>query len=94
MVAFGIVLFLLALWLAPSRGHSWYPQECCSSRDCYPVVDPREIGESGADYIYRGLRIPKAHSRPSPDGLYHVCVISTGFGQRMIRCLFRPTPGS
>ena len=27
----------MANMVSPARGHSWYPRECCSNRDCMPA---------------------------------------------------------
>lgn len=83
----------LLIGLAEARGHSWYPTECCSDKDCRPV-HAREIGQDGDSYTWQNLRIPKTLSRPSPDEHYHVCVVNLGFGVRRLQCIFRPTPGS
>jgi hypothetical protein len=86
-------LFWAMMTTWPVASHAWYPPECCAANDCKPV-EAREIGESGSDYTYQGLRIPKAQTRQSPDERYHACVLAQGFGPRQLRCLFRPTPGS
>ena len=86
-----LVATSLAFGARMAWSHSWYPMECCSGVDCRPV-DQREIGESGADYTYKGLRFPKAQSKPSPDHQYHICT-PVFMGKPYIRCLYRPSPG-
>lgn len=85
--------FALLLLAGPALGHDGYPVECCSNRDCKPV-DQREIGEDGAFYTYQGMKIAKSQSMPSFDERWHACVVPGGFGNRVLRCLLRPTPGS
>ncbi len=75
--------------------HDWYPVECCSQQDCKPIDDPREVGESGDRYTYRGLSFSKAQTKTSPDGKYHVCVVQAhGSGASHIRCMWKPFQGS
>ena len=90
---FGFALGCVMAHPSPARSHSWYEPSCCSSRDCQPV-DVRDVGESGDHYTYQGMRFPKTMSRPSQDSRWHVCVLMQGFGQRAIRCIYRPVPGS
>jgi hypothetical protein len=53
--------------------HSWYPNECCTDKDCHPVpCDEISEDENGAMHwkylIFEGSQI-----RASPDHECHVC---------------------
>jgi hypothetical protein len=76
--------FVLAftLYINSAYGHEWYPQHCCSDRDCHPV-DCAEITTTPDYYIWHTLRFPKNASYPSLDGACHVCTSGA-----MPRCLF------
>lgn len=101
----------LALCLAASpwggglvHAHSWYPYDCCSDRDCWPMgldqdarePDPRIV--PGGYMTHDGIFVAESATRVSKDGRFHVCrsggmltgaVISPS--QRPI-CLFVPKP--
>jgi hypothetical protein len=65
--------------------HSWYPQECCSDRDCAPVEDV-EVVEGG--YRTQGLFVPSGRARPSLDARYHLCRY-----HNYVICFFVPLNG-
>ena len=65
--------------------HSWYPQECCSDKDCAPVDDV-EVVEGG--YRTQGLFVAKNRARPSLDARYHLCR-----HQNYVFCFFVPLNG-
>ena len=74
-------LFVAVLLLSgPAFAHSWYPLECCSERDCFPVPvsDVRVI--KGGWQLHDGTIIEHAEARPSPDGRFHVCRRQDGKG--------------
>lgn len=77
-----ILILLLAL-AGPALAHSWYPYECCSEKDCFPVEarDVREV--RGGWELQDGTFIPYREARPSPDGKFHVCRHSNGQGALM-----------
>jgi hypothetical protein len=74
---------ILALTLAltfnkPSAvAHEWYPQHCCSDKDCHPI-NCAEITTSPDYYHWHSLLFPKNASYPSQDGGCHVCVSAGG----------------
>lgn len=73
------ILALLAL-TGPAFAHSWYPFECCSEKDCFPVPvsDVRVV--PGGWTLSDGTMIEHAEARPSPDGQFHVCRRQDGTG--------------
>lgn len=92
-------LLLLAVVLAldaafPANAHSWYPEECCSGRDC--MAADKMIRDSwGSNVVIVGpyrILIPSDYvPRPSPDGQIHICFIVDGEGSiPEFRCLFTP----
>lgn len=102
-----LVWLSLALALAAgapeTRAHSWYPHDCCSDRDCWPMGEDRDAKEPeptivpGGYRTHDGIFVPESQTRPSKDGRFHVCryggvpgasVISTSKGI----CLFVPQP--
>jgi hypothetical protein len=102
-----VALLLSALfWPAPARAHSWYPQDCCSDRDCWPMgtdADAREpdpTPEKGGWVTHDGKFVPESETRPSKDGRFHICRSDgtlTGeviWPSRAPFCLFVPRPSS
>jgi hypothetical protein len=52
--------------------HEWYPQNCCSDKDCRPVPC-EEIHSDGDKWEWHKLTIDKFKTQVSPDGKCHVC---------------------
>lgn len=73
-------LVILILTTSAALAHSWYPWECCSNRDCFPVEarDVREV--SGGWLLADGAFVAYGDARPSPDGRFHVCRREDGKG--------------
>jgi hypothetical protein len=73
------------------KAHSWYPSECCSDRDCAPVLANtiREAPE-GFYVLPQGDFVERGKEKYSPDGEYHVCRYPSGG----LICLFVPAKGS
>jgi hypothetical protein len=92
-------LAALALFTVPAFAHSWYPYECCSERDCFPVPvhDVRVV--PGGWTLSDGTMVRQDEARPSPDGRFHVCRSQDGKGA-LIRmyskpaCFWAPVLGS
>ena len=84
----------LAAGAPQTRAHSWYPHDCCSDRDCWPMgvdADAREPDPAIVPGGYRlrdGSFIAERDTRPSKDGVPDATVISTSKGI----CLFVPQP--
>lgn len=61
------------------RAHSWYPKDCCSDRDCWPMghdADAREPEPTivpGGYLTHDGFFVDERDTRPSSDGRFHVC---------------------
>jgi len=67
-----------------------YPMECCSNRDCSEIPSDRvKEGPEGYrvtllpgdhDFVKAPVShlIPYAITKPSPDGLYHICLLPSG----------------
>jgi hypothetical protein len=88
----------------PVHAHSWYPYDCCSDRDCWPMgldidakePDPRIV--PGGYLTHDGHFVPERATRVSKDGRFHICRsggMLTGSviapSQRPF-CLFVPKP--
>lgn len=92
-------VFAFALLTVPAFAHSWYPYECCSERDCFPVPvhDVRVV--PGGWTLSDGTMVRQDEARPSPDGRFHVCRSQDGKGA-LIRmyakpaCFWAPVMGS
>lgn len=99
--ALGLALLVCAC--APAGAHSWYPYDCCSDRDCWPMgadSDAREPDPAIVPGGYRtrdGIFVAERDAHPSKDGRFHVCryggtkeagIITTRQGI----CLFVPQP--
>lgn len=74
------IILLLAMLAGPALAHSWYPAECCSDRDCYPVPIERVKTVPGGWLVESNAFIPYANARPSPDGRFHICRREDGKG--------------
>jgi len=76
-----------------AEAHSWYPQRCCSGRDCMKV-DSIEKLEDG-DLLFRAgsisVVVPAEFMRlPSQDNDTHICVYQVRSGEYRPRCVFVP----
>lgn len=92
VLALVFAALFIAMLAATSRGHSWYPIECCSDRDCAPVASGG-VGISAFGYVLKatGEVIPFSQARQSPDGAYHLC---RSLSTNAILCFFAPPQGS
>jgi len=72
--------------------HSWYPSECCSERDCYPI-NCSEVKKIDGGYNYKGIFFANSQVKQTPDE--HVgCHACSSFGERQYGyCLFLPRAG-
>ncbi len=72
-------VILFSLLSFPALAHSWYDNECCSDRDCWPMgvdSDAREPDPKVVPGGYRthdGVFVAEPDTRSSRDGRYHVC---------------------
>lgn len=66
--------------LCVALAHSWYPIECCSEKDCFPVPVERVKTAPGGWVLEDGTFIAFRDARPSPDGRYHLCRYNDGAG--------------
>jgi hypothetical protein len=98
----------LALMLAPgadpARAHTWYPYDCCSDRDCWPMGLDADAKEPDPTIVPGGYRTHDGHfiaesaTRSSKDGRYHVCRSGGTLTGTVIApsqrpaCLFVPRP--
>ena len=107
MLALAALLFSImavAVAVTGARAHSFYPAECCSDRDCWPMGDASDAREpepkatSKGWQLSDGSTVAYAAARPSPDGRFHVCRQSGVLNGSVIRpegrpvCLFAPQP--
>lgn len=79
------VFIALALCIAITwaHGHSFYPYQCCSEMDCYPVSVPRDEIERREDGWFlkkERVTIPFSSARTSPDHQFHICRNDLGNG--------------
>lgn len=83
-----VVLILLAL-IVPALGHSWYPDPCCSDRDCAPM-DPKRVQVTPEGYRIDGGRdiVPFSKALWSPDEHYHGCFPKSMQGR--VGCFWAP----
>lgn len=78
-----IIVFLFAL--SGVFAHSFYPWECCSDQDCYPIpVAEVRATPGGWLIVSEGLTIPFSAARPSPDGRFHICRHGSGKGKTIV----------
>lgn len=102
------VLALLALASCgaggPAYAHSWYPYDCCSDRDCWPMGTDADAREPEPRIVPGGYRlrdgrfVAERDTRPSKDGRFHICRRAGMADGEMIAptgkpfCLFVPKP--
>lgn len=71
-------LALVAL-VQGAAAHSWYPYDCCSDRDCWPMGEDADAREPdpkvvpGGYLTHDGVFVAQRDTRPSRDGRFHVC---------------------
>lgn len=73
-------LAVFLLLVGPAVAHSFYPYECCSDRDCYPVDAGKVTEGKGGWTLEDGTFIRYSEARPSPDNRFHVCRREDGKG--------------
>jgi len=61
---------------AEAVSHSWYPFQCCSDRDCYPLEE--EDGKTATQTadgwrLWDGRIVARGITKLSPDGQFHIC---------------------
>lgn len=69
--------------------HSWYPYDCCSERDCFPLPVGKVKSVQGGWQMEDGAFIAWHEARPSPDGRFHICRREDGKGD-LIRLPEKP----
>lgn len=95
-------LALIAL-VQSAAAHSWYPYDCCSDRDCWPMGEDADAKEPdpkivpGGYLTHDGIFVAEKDARPSRDGRFHVCRQGGRAGADVIFnskgvCLFVPRP--
>lgn len=95
-----VFLIFMIIFSSPIIGHahSWYPYECCSDKDCYPVkTDKVKVVKGGWEidgFFYRHDEV-----RESPDEFYHICRLNDGGGPVIVPdkqkpCVWVPVEGS
>lgn len=100
-----IIISILMFFSTPVFAHSWYPWECCSDRDCWPMGDDADAKEPepkivpGGYLTHDGIFVSEKHVRQSRDGRYHICRHQGNPKNGMITketgaCLFVPSSGS
>ncbi|MCA0404979.1 MAG: hypothetical protein LCH39_02360 [Proteobacteria bacterium] len=73
-------VFALLISTGAALAHSWYPFECCSDKDCFPMPIS-DVRVSPAGYtLHDGTLIEYHEARPSPDDRYHICRRNDGAG--------------
>lgn len=81
-------VILLAL-ASPAFGHSWYPANCCSGRDC-DVLSESRVAPHGSGYIVdQRFIVPASQVRRSMDGRFHGCFPTPN----ELRCFWAPPVG-
>ncbi len=97
------VIFSILMSTSSVLAHSFYPWECCSSVDCFPIPVPREeiqATPNGWYLLKEQMTIPYESARPSPDGRFHICRDELGKGKLIIApgnnvpCLWAPEGAS
>jgi hypothetical protein len=63
--------------------HSWYPEECCSGKDCKAVPCEQITELNNGNLKYEALEFSQEKIHPSQDKYCHVCA-----GSSTPRCIF------
>lgn len=84
--------------------HGWYPYDCCSDRDCWPMGEDADAREPDPQIVPGGYRlrdgtfVAQRDTRPSRDGRFHICRQGGRASGEVIApidkpvCLFVPQP--
>lgn len=86
----GFIIFA-GIWIystSKAAAHEFYPPECCSGKDCAPLLEGRARPVSGGYMIDGIFFVSDAATRASPDRRYHGCFPSP----RTLRCFYAPKP--
>lgn len=88
-----LIAAMVGMLSTPALAHDWYPIDCCSGHDCFPIE------ESDLTPIPDGFVVNASHTaitgsnvRRSEDGRYHLCT-KTGKPDGPPVCVFRPDRG-
>lgn len=81
-----VAVFLCAVG---ASAHSWYPPECCSDQDCFPLKSEDVKATPDGYQLATGEFVPTAKAKPGRDDQYHVCKNTAG-----VICFFTPSFGS
>jgi len=85
-----------------ANSHEWYPSECCSGVDCYPLRDDN-VKEQSDGYVIlnTGEFVPSQQARPSPDEHYYRCSSGGQPGYKTLKgwtegkiCFWAPQPAT
>lgn len=89
-----LVTLLLALGPVPAAAHDWYPVDCCSGHDCFPIADGavEDLGDGRWRVRESGAILPAGKIRVSQDGRRHLCT-RTGTLAGEPLCGFDPPRG-
>lgn len=109
MRLFAAILAVAVLWQTfTADAHSWYPDSCCSDKDCIPIpVEAIKVTPEGYVIVKTGELLkwkdPRVRVTPEEHGLtYHWCrrledvpatVYSRAFKKDETICLFVPGSG-
>lgn len=68
---------IIALLAGPAAAHDWYPQACCSMKDCFPIpIEDVEYTPDGWYIRSTGETVPFDRTRTTPadgGGQFHRC---------------------
>ena len=90
----GILLGLMVVFVRAAEAHDWYPPNCCSGHDCFPIEIEDEtsaLTPIQGGYIVNASRtaVTGTQIRQSQDGRFHLCT-KTGLIDGPPVCLFEP----
>ena len=100
-----VIVVFFALFAGVALAHSWYPYDCCSDRDCWPMGEdsdarePDPVAVPGGYRTHDGLFVAERDTRVSRDGRFHVCRYGGALNGSVITpsqrpvCLFVPSRG-
>jgi hypothetical protein len=87
------LIFVVMLISHVALAHSWYDLSCCSTYDCAPLKNQRDVTEAGTDTYFRGDLVPPEKIKDGKDEFWHACLPLVD-GKPVLRCLYRPIRGT
>lgn len=87
-----VCFFVFMLSHLTAKAHDWFPAECCSNQDCFPVKDTDLQLQPDGSYIVVHSGKRAVDVRESLDGRYYLCTGNATLDGEP-KCVFEPDRG-